>query len=315
MKRLLPLPFPAPLACVLALALLASCAPAEDVDVDVDGDGIAASAGDCDDNDPSVGAPPFEAVDCDGNFERMVLNEVFSGSTCGPCAGADELILDVLHQNEGRYVLLSYQVGSDPYVTAEGVTRRTGYIPPPSTGSYSIPWLQVDGSNGFHPVEVNDDQGYTDADFDSFAAVPCHLGLEIDVSIEGQTVTAEVTLLPGAEYPSEDLVLHTVIIEDTTFLNVGTNGQTEFHHVMKKMMPGVGGLSIDPLVRGEAVEYQQSWTFQGDYDDTTGISNMVDHGSAHTVEEFEDLSVVAFVQDTDTLQIHQSIWSGQSPVE
>jgi len=307
MKRLCPLPLPAPLACLVALALASSCTPPADVDED----GIAASEGDCDDNDPSVGLPPFEATDCDGNFERMVLNEVFTGSTCGPCAGADELILDVLHQNEGRYVLLSYQVGSDPYVTAEGVTRRTGYIPPPSTGSYSIPWLQADGANGFHPVEVNDDQGYTDADFDSFAAVPCHLGLEIDVSVQGQTITADVTLLPGTDYPGDDLVLHTVIIENTTYLNVGTNGQTEFHHVMKKMMPDVGGLALDPLLRGEVMEYSNSWTFQGDYDDTTGISNMVDHSSAHTVEEFEDLSVIAFVQDSDTLQIHQSIWSGQ----
>ncbi len=124
-------------------------------------------------------------------------------------------------------------------------------------------------------------------------------------------MTAEVTLLPGADYESEELVLHTAIIENTTYDNVGTNGQTEFHHVMKKMLPDANGLAIEPLERGEAVTFEQSWTFQGDYDDTTGISNMVDHDSAHTVEEFEDLSVIAFVQDTESLQIHQSIWSGQ----
>ena len=64
-------------------------------------------------------------------------------------------------------------------------------------------------------------------------------------------------------------------------------------------------------MRGEAVSFEQSWTFQGSYDDSMGINDMVDHNSAHTVEEFEDLSVIAFVQDREPLQIHQSIWSGQ----
>jgi len=301
-----------PLLLILFAASLGlACESADSSTEDKDGDGLSVVDGDCDDSDALVGLAPFESADCEGTFERMVLHEMFGGSTCAPCAGADELLLDVLHQNEDRYVLLSYQIGSDPYVSAEGVARRRGYLPPPATGSYSIPWLQLDGANGFHPVEMNNDQGYTDADFDSYAAVPSHLGIEVQVSIEGQTVTSEITLQPGADYPSEDLVLHTAIIEGTTYANVGTNGQTEFHHVMKKMLPDAGGLSIEPLVRGEAVSFEQSWTFQGSYDDSTGISNMVDHTSAHTVEEFEDLSVIAFVQDRESLKIHQSIWSGQ----
>ena len=300
----------APALFVLVAAGLAGCSTPVEEEIDNDADGVSVSGGDCDDSDSEVGLAPFDG-NCDGTFQRKTLHEVFGGSTCSPCGPADALILDVLHQNEGDYVLLAYQVGSDPYVSSEGVSRRTGYIPPPSDGSYSIPWLQVDGENGFHPVEMNNDDGYTDADFDSFAEVPCHLGMEIDVTLDGQTVDASVTLLPGQDYDGEHLVLHTVIIEDVTYLNVGTNGQTEFHHVMKKMVPDQNGLSIDPLVRGESVSFEQSWTFQGDYDDTTGISNMIDHDSAHTVESFSGLSVIAFVQDSKTLQIHQSIWSGQ----
>jgi hypothetical protein len=298
------------LALMLAAAGWAACTTPHEKEVDSDLDVISVAAGDCDDSNPELGLAPFDG-NCDGTFKRMTLHEVFGGSTCGPCGPADELILDVLHQNEGAYVLLAYQVGSDPYVTSEGVSRRTGYIPPPSDGSYSIPWLQVDGENGFHPVEMNDDEGYTDADFDVFAAEPCQLGMEIDVTLDGQTVDASVTLLPGDDYDSEHLVLHVAIIEDVTYLNIGTNGQTEFHHVMKKMVPDQNGQSIAPLVRAEPVSFDQSWTFQGDYDDSTGITNMVDHASAHTVEDFAGLSVIAFVQDSQTLQIHQSIWRGQ----
>jgi hypothetical protein len=308
------------LALLTTLWTINGCAPelgTDPADADADGDGLSLNEGDCDDSDAAITEPVFDR-DCEGSYERMVLNEVFTGSNCGPCLGADAQILDVLHENEGRYVLLSYQIGSDPYVTAEGVARRMSYLPPEAS-SYSIPWVQADGWNGFHPVEVNADQGYLDEDFDEFSNEPCHLGMEIDVSVkrvvgptkEAPQVTARVRLLPGLAYPSEDLVLHTIVVEGTTYLNVGSNGQTEFHHVMKKMMAGANGLPIDPLVRGEAVDFEQSFTFQGSYDDQTGISDMLNHNSAHTVEEFDDLTVIAFVQDAQSRQVHQSIWSGQ----
>ena len=99
------------------------------------------------------------------------------------------------------------------------------------------------------------------------------------------------------------------IIENTTFNNVGTNGLTEFHHVMKKMVPDQEGTSLENLTRGEEISLQFSYTFQGEYDDSTGYSNPVDHSSAHTVEEFDDLSVIVFIQDNDSWQVLQSAWS------
>ena len=55
MKLPLPLPFPALLTGVLVLSLLTACPPRDDADAD----GITGSAGDCDDNDPDVGAAPL----------------------------------------------------------------------------------------------------------------------------------------------------------------------------------------------------------------------------------------------------------------
>lgn len=241
--------------------------------------------------------------------QRRVLHEVFSGSNCGPCLEADARLLDVLHANEGKYVLLSYQIGSDPYVTQEGVQRRMSYLPSDAE-SYSIPWVQADGDHGFHPNEINDDEGYGQANFDEFVAEPCALELVVNHEVDGQTVDIEVTLTPLQDEPSEELSLHVAIIEGTTYENIGSNGQTEFHHVMKKMLPDHLGRPLDPLVRGEVVSITDTYTFQGDYDDDTSISNAVNHEEAHTVEEFEDLSVVVFVQDEGTRQVHQSAWSG-----
>ncbi|MDP6933537.1 MAG: hypothetical protein QGG40_11505 [Myxococcota bacterium] len=242
-------------------------------------------------------------------IERTVLHEVFTGSNCGPCLEADEIILEVLHDNPGRYVLLSHQIGSDPYISSEGVARRMYYLP--GEGSYSIPYVHADGINGFHPVELNDDAGYTQADFDQFAGMPAALQVEVSHTVTDQTVDIEVSLLPLADNDSETLTLQLAIIEKETFLNVGSNGQTEFHNVMKKMVPDENGTSVGPLVRGETIELSESWTFQGEYDDEAGYSSPVDHDSAHTVEEFEDLAVVAFVQDDDTWEVLHSAWSGE----
>ena len=239
--------------------------------------------------------------------QRILMHEMFTGSTCGPCLDADAILIDVLDANPGEYNLISYQVGSDPYVSNEGVSRRMYYLPGES--SYSIPYLHVDGVHQLHPVEYNDDAGYTQADFDEFQADPALISLSVSHTQTDQTVEFSVEILPLADLESDDMVLHAAIIEGVTYDNVGTNGQTEFHHVMKKMVPDEEGTALDPLVRGETVTLDLSYTFQGEYSSETGYSNPVDHDVEHTVEEFEDLSVIVWVQEVESWQVHQSAWS------
>ena len=255
------------------------------------------------------GEPGDDGATLPTEMERVVLHEVFTGSNCGPCLEADEILLDVLHDNPDRHVFISHQVGSDPYVSYEGVSRRMYYLPDEET--YSIPYVYADGVNGFHPVELNEDAGYTQADFDEFAAAPAYLDISVSHTVTDQTVEIEVSLLPLADNDSEYLTLQLAIIEGETSLNVGSNGQTEFHNVMKKMVPDHTGTSVGPLVRGETIVVSETYTFQGEYDDSTAYDNPIDHDSAHTVEEFDDLTVVAFVQNDETWEVLHSAWSGQ----
>ncbi len=236
--------------------------------------------------------------------ERILLHEMFTGSNCGPCLDADEKLLAVLADNPGEYNLISYQIGSDPYITYEGVQRRMYYLPP-CTGSYSIPYLHVDGVNELHPHTAHDEEGYLQSDFDSFQG-PTHMRLEVSRTVEGQTVDIEGSYVAGGEYPSEDLRLFIAIMEKTTYNNVGSNGQTEFHHVMKKMIPDQGGQPIAPIALGETVAFEASYTFNGEYKPDTGLSNPLDHATAHTVEEFDDLEVLVWIQDFETRQVYQS---------
>ena len=239
--------------------------------------------------------------------ERILLHEMFTGSTCGPCFDADAIVLDVLEANPGENNLVSYQVGSDPYLTQEAVNRRMFYLPGES--SYAIPHLHVDGVHDLHPVEHKNDKGYRQKDFDRYQEDLAFLQLSVTHWQTDQTVSFSVEILPLADLDADDLVLHAAIIEGVTTGNVGTNGQTEFHHVMKKMVPDDKGTPIEPLVRGETITLDLSYSFQGDYNPETGFDHLVDHAVEHTVEEFEDLSVIVWVQETGSWQLHQSSWS------
>ncbi len=273
------------------IALLTACSPNNNDSLDTSSD-----SGPVDTGEPL----PTETT-------RMVLHEAFTGSTCGPCAPATENIKRVLEAYPGQYTLLKIHVGSDPYLSSEGIKRRLYYLPGES--SYGIPFVHADGVNGFHPNLMNAEAGYQNADFEAFAAVPSVLEMSVSHTVTEQTVDWVIDLLPLADVPADNLRLHVAIMEGTTYNNVGTNGQTEFHNVMKKLVPDQHGSPMEALTRGETVQLTGSYTFQGSYAEGTGISNPVDHSSEHTVEEFEDLEVVVWVQNEETWEVYQSAWT------
>jgi hypothetical protein len=236
---------------------------------------------------------------------RRVLHEAFTGSNCGPCLEAEENLEGVLDANPSRHTVLKYQVGSDPYMSREAVNRRMGYLPGDS--SYAIPFVHADGVNGFHPNDARGDgEPYDQALFDEFAEPLAWMNLAVAFELTGQTVDLQVRIEALADFESEDLVLHAAIVEGLTLNNVGINGQTEFHDVMKKMVPDDDGTGLDAMVAGDVREVELSWTFQGEYNPDTAHDNMVDHSVEHTVEEFEDLYAVVWVQDATGWQVHQS---------
>ena len=166
-------------------------------------------------DDSDTGTPVYEV-------ERRLFHEMFTGSTCGPCEPAEGYLEGVFAERPGQHTVIKYQLGGDPYFTYEGYKRRILYNPDGSTG-YSLPWLQIDGSNGHHPNDMDGDQVYDFTDvyttewFDQYAVLPAGMELSVTHSIVEQTVSFEVTLMPYAEYesldPQPDLILHAAIVE------------------------------------------------------------------------------------------------------
>lgn len=235
------------------------------------------------------------------NFaDRKILNEVFTSSTCVPCRPGNENYLSVV-ENKSMHSSIKYQVywpgTGDPYCTQE-VRDRAGYY-----GVNSVPRMEVDGAWDQNAAS------FTAELYDQFQSKPALIGITGSASLTWKNkITADITITPYADLSSNNYKLFAVITEGTTFWNVKSNGETEFHDVMKKMMPNSSGKSISAFTKGSAVNETLEYSFVGEYrlpnDGTT--AQHINHTTENSVETWDDLKVVVFVQDATTKEVLQS---------
>ena len=230
---------------------------------------------------------------------RYPLYETFTSSTCPPCTPANVQMESVFDVNPGEYNSVKYQMNwpgtGDPYYTSEGGDRR-GYY-----GVNSVPRVEIDGgwdSNG---------NNVTQSVFDQFQNVPAFVEMAATFSRWSKTIETTVTITPLADITSNNLALFAVIYSHRDTANVKTNGETEFINVVKKMMPSSSGQSISSLTSGTAVTQTLSYSFNGSYVLPPNGQSPANLNVEHTVEDFENLGVIAWLQDVNTREVYQSV--------
>ena len=211
-----------------------------------------------------------------GLTERIPMIEHFSSSTCGPCVNVNNLMLQFTENNPGKFTYTKYPEhfpgSGDPYYYSE-VGVRDGY--------YGVPWVPyvlLDGT----PQDGALTQEAFDAELEKKALAEIRGAFEV----EGNRIIVSVDLMAYAKL--ENIVAYVTVNEKTTTGNVGTNGETSFHHILMKMLPHAYGniLSIN------AGEYEHL-----DFD--------VDLSSTH-VEEMGDLEVAVWLQKYSTKEVYNS---------
>jgi hypothetical protein len=233
---------------------------------------------------------------------KRILLEGFSSSTCGPCNPGNANVHNILSGKEAaQFTTIKYQQSypgtGDPYATSESVSRHSTFY-----GITSIPRLEVDG--GWD----GNSNSFSDVLFDQFAAKPAVLDIEATHVQNYRTIAVNVTVKPYVSIAATSLKLHIAIVENTTTANVKTNGETEFFHVLKKMVPNQNGTTVPPLVAGTNQTFTKSYTFPGSYRLPTNgqSSNYINLATENSVEEFSDLSVVVFLQNSATKEIYNA---------
>ncbi|MFM7018396.1 T9SS type A sorting domain-containing protein [Flavobacterium sp.] len=214
-----------------------------------------------------------------GSTTRFPLYEKFSSATCSPCASFNGTYFNpFLSSHPGEFSLICYQVNwpgsGDPYYTAE-VGSRVSYY-----GVTGAPTLYVDSKDG-----TNWSASLLESDLTSALAKPAYFSIDATKSLVGNDMTVQVNTTP---YLTGNFILYVAVVEKLTTGNIASNGETEFHNVMMKMMPDASGTAVN-------------FTH-----DVLSSNNLQTTLTGLNIEEMTDLDVIVFIQDPATKAIMQS---------
>lgn len=222
---------------------------------------------------------PAEGVGVPNRF----LLESFTASTCPPCAGFNSgTLTPLLNEYGGKFTMVKYQMNwpgsGDPYYIADAGYRRDYY------GINSVPSIfgngapvNIGGSTYSVLVKAIENAPNTKALFEI-------KNIEAVISDTG-FLTLKYTILPFATTKAN---VQSIIMENTTQGNRGTNGETSFKNVTMKMFPNAKGKDVQFVVNvPQDFEYS------------------VDMKTTH-MEEIFDLTAAIFVQDKGTKKVYQA---------
>lgn len=221
---------------------------------------------------------------------RVPLYEVFSSSTCGPCKPSNDHLSPIFEERKGEIAVVKYQMRwpglGDPYYTAEGNNRRN---------VYSINSIPDFFRNAMQQSYASFTASSIDEDLEQEAEM--QMELRYMVNSETQTVSIKARIEALNDFTAGGHRLMIPIVEEVAYNNVKSNGETEFHNVFKKMMPGpYGEIIIGEISAGQVFELDTTYVFQGSYRLPADADDEIDHATEHSVEDFDNLHVIMFMQ-------------------
>lgn len=226
------------------------------------------------------------AVSLSAQSQRLVLLEHFTQASCGPCATQNPTIHTLLVNNPNKITSINYHTswpGFDPMYNhnpADNAARTSYYS---VTG---VPNSVLDGNyfNGFP-------SGWNINTVNARYAVPSPFELSVYQRLSPANDTLFVTMLiqVTAEVTGQASAFMSVIEEHIHFNSPpGSNGERDFYNVMKKLLPTRTGIALPtPLTVGDYHIIESYWPLANVYN-------------------INQLSVVAFVQNPITKEVHQS---------
>jgi hypothetical protein len=226
--------------------------------------------------------------------QRMVLTESFSQASCGPCASQNPVLNALMAANPAKVVAVKYQVswpGVDP-MNAQNQTDVSA-----RQGAYyniqGVPDRVMDGTN----MDV------TQAAINARYAVPSLVNMTVShvMNSANNTIDVIVTVTAPAVWNPSNTVMQLAMIErNITFTSApGSNGETEFHNVMRKMLPSPNGTAITATNFASA-NGTQTFTF-------TGVP------IPSYIYDLNEIGFVAWVQNNTTKEVYQAGYSWPIP--
>ena len=205
--------------------------------------------------------------------------EHFSSATCASCMPLNGTMKQLTDNNPGKFTYTKYAMNfpsyGDDYYTAEGGVRKSYY------NVSGVPTMVLNGKDHTYLA-------VTQEELDECYNSPAFVNIKGAFDIDGTTINIKVDVMSYINLENKRLFV--TVNEKTTVENVEPiNGSdSEFHHIMMKMLPGAQGETIS-LTEGSSQHFEYSY----------------DMSQTH-VEEMSDLEVSVWVQDYETKEIYNS---------
>ena len=207
--------------------------------------------------------------------QRIPMIEHFSSASCGPCVSVNNMMHKLTENNPGKYTYVKYpaKYPTDIYNTAECDVRSNYYL---VSGVPNVAFNGVNlGATSISQYQL--DNSYNEAAF---------VNIKGAFNIEGKTINVTTDVMSYVNLKNVKTFIS--VNEKTTTGNVGNNGETEFHHIMMKMLDDANGNDT----KVESGEYQR---FEFTYNmDTTNV------------EDMNDLEVAVWVQNLVSGEVFNS---------
>ncbi len=221
-----------------------------------------------------------------GQVRRIVLMEVATNSGCGNCAVSNEIMNNFYKENFGGVISLRYHAAwpdiSDPMYADNPVDNdaRTSYY-----GVTYTPQYFMDGAS--KGAADNEERMLSEMQSELDKGSP--IWIDIYSNISPDSVKFTVSVKSFANINVFGLKLRTAIIERLKHYDVppGSNGETEFPDVMRKLLPDFNGLTLPPLSVGDSVSYSFAYPVSSNWN-------------------WKDLAVVAWAQNDSTKEVLQA---------
>ena len=202
--------------------------------------------------------------------DRMILVERFTSSTCYPCALANPTLEAFLQSADPNKITnLSYHMnwpapGNDPMYLInpnDNNARRTLY------GVNSIPDWFFDGV-----INVATSQSALQSAYNQRTDLLSPVSIVVEETINGNQVTVKADVYCEGLISNPNVTLQFAVIEKVVYYN-GPNGETNYHYVMRKLLPSAQGTSI-ALMPGNKVTHEYTYTMDPAWNPSL-ISNLV----------------------------------------
>lgn len=241
---------------------------------------------------------------------KLVLCELFTGSSCPPCVGADIATgaLEVTYPKTQVIVLRYHQhiPGPDPLTNSDSEDRFTNYYRGQGTPTVLLNGAPVNNVGGYLPNSPDIYRGLknlVNQQLDSKATV--QVGVNARVVDGTLQLVANVTGLDQLGDEAKDLRLRVVIAEDEVHF-LARNGVRSHEMIVRQMVGGPGGVEpVDgKLTLKKSIPLAELKSSLNDYLKKYEESEGIDFPAKPL--DLKRLHVVAFVQNDESREILQT---------